>query len=93
MGGAAGDVREGEEVVGEEEDGGGEGGLGRYVLSVVVEPPPTTISRFQRPAGPLDETPLLEDVTATVRLPPSLPVDRPEIVALPERRRDLRLAV
>jgi hypothetical protein len=70
-------------------DGGGEGGIGRYVLNVVVEPPtPPTTSRLQDPAGPA-HAPLLETLTAAVMPRNSLPVDRTETLALPERRTDL----
>jgi hypothetical protein len=69
-------------------DGGGEGGVGRYVLSIVVEPPPsTTTSRLEAPAAPPDGVSLLDRLPGT--LPSSLSLDRTETVALPERRSDL----
>jgi hypothetical protein len=71
-------------------DGGGEGGVGRYVLDIQVEPPPppATTSLLRMPAGS-EEIAALDGVTATLLPLAPLPADRLETLALPERRKDL----
>ena len=71
-------------------DGGGEGGIGRYVLDVHVEPPaaPTT-SRLEFPASPLSGGARLEGIR-TGASPSSAPPSEPtEMFALDPRRKDL----
>ncbi len=69
-------------------DGGGEGGTGRYVLDIHVEPPTTASSRLEPPAGAFGSAVRVEGVRAGAS-PVNAPLSEPaEVPALDSRRSD-----
>jgi hypothetical protein len=69
-------------------DGGGEGGIGRYVLDVHVEPPAAT-TKLDLPAGPSGGGARIEGVQAAGSPSSPPPSERTEVLAFDSRRKDL----
>jgi hypothetical protein len=68
-------------------DGGGEGGVGRYVLDVHIQPPPPSLTRLESPVlrdGSVAN--VFAQVSAAVSLPGSRPVQWIEPALVSERR-------
>ncbi len=69
-------------------DGGGEGGIGRYVLDVRVPPPaPPPTTRLEFPAGPVGLDGSVVAVVAASSVPAAAPpAEKHDMIASDERR-------